>query len=69
MVDWMIQVYRVLGFSSDQTFCLGISILDRFFEARREKEQYLDKDDLHQFGLTSVFLASKLEDVMPISMN
>lgn len=46
-----------------------MSILDRFFEARGRTGQSLDKEDLHLYGLTAVFMASKLEDMMPISMN
>lgn len=33
MIDWMIQVLRVLGRSYDKTFFMASSILDRFFES------------------------------------
>ena len=33
MIDWMIQVFRVLNRSNDKTLFLASAILDRFFEA------------------------------------
>jgi hypothetical protein len=34
LMDWMIQVFRVLGNSSPQTFFIASSLLDRYFEAK-----------------------------------
>jgi hypothetical protein len=69
MVDWMVQVFRVMKRSQDKTFFQAVSILDRFFKARSEASQPITRDDLHIFGLVSVFLASKIEDVIPIYMS
>jgi hypothetical protein len=68
MVDWMVQVFRVMKRSTDKTFFQAVSILDRFFKARSEAEEPVTKGDLHIFGLVSIFLASKIEDVIPIFM-
>jgi len=34
MVDWMIQVLRVLKVSCDFTYFLAISLMDRYFEQK-----------------------------------
>eukprot|EP00347_Sterkiella_histriomuscorum_P005133 403357768 len=69
MVDWMIQVYRVLKISNPQTFFLSTSIMDRYFEARNRHQKPLYKSDLHKIGLVSILISSKYEDVFPIRMN
>eukprot|EP00347_Sterkiella_histriomuscorum_P013697 403363713 len=69
MVDWMIQVYRVLRVQNPQTFFLSISLMDRYFEAKKQINQFLDKKDLHLIGLVSVLISSKYEDVYPIRMS
>eukprot|EP00347_Sterkiella_histriomuscorum_P013950 403362738 len=69
MVDWMIQVYRVLKISNPQTFFLSTSIMDRYFEARNRHQKPLDKSDLHKIGLVSILISSKYEDVFPIRMS
>jgi len=69
MVDWMIQVFRVLKVSSDQTFFLAISLMDRYFEAKQKESVCLKKSQLHSIGLVCVFISSKYEDVIPIHMD
>eukprot|EP00347_Sterkiella_histriomuscorum_P020311 403338295 len=69
MIDWMIQVFRVFGSTEDQTFFLAVSILDRFFLAKQQQGQCMSKEDLHIYGLTSVFIASKLDETYPVCMS
>jgi hypothetical protein len=69
MVDWMIQVFRVLKRSQDKTFFLAVSILDRFFAAMQKMKLVISKQDLHIFGVVAIFISSKVEDVIPIFMN
>lgn len=64
----MIQVFRVLNRSSDKTFFLAVSLLDRFFYAKSTENGVLNKDDLHLFGLVCCFIASKIEDCFNITM-
>ncbi len=66
MIDWMIQVFRVLNRSQDKTLFQAVGILDGFFGASKEP---ISREDLHLFGVVSVFLSSKIEDVVPIFMN
>jgi hypothetical protein len=68
MVDWMIQVFRVLKRSSPQTFFLSVSLMDNFFMKKHERKVKLDSNDLHEIGLVCIHISSKFEDVIPIYM-
>ena len=64
MVDWMIEVLTNFR-CDDQTFFLATSLMDRYF-----KNCYKEKEvsDLHVIGVTSMFIASKFEDIYPLKM-
>ena len=62
MVDWMIEVLSNFG-CDEQTFFIAVSIQDRYFKNSRE---ILKIPDLHIIGVTSMFIASKYEDVVPL---
>jgi len=64
MVDWMIEVLTNFK-CDDQTFFLSISILDRFFKGKLDTREIAD---LHIIGVTSMFIASKYEDIYPLKM-
>jgi len=64
MVDWMLEVLTTFK-ASDQAFFLAVSLLDRFF---KETPRVLIGADLHLSGLCTMFIASKYEDVEPLSM-
>ena len=49
----------------DQTFFLAVSLLDRFFKLKQETREI---SDLHIIGVTSMFIASKYEDIYPLKM-
>jgi cyclin B len=68
MVDWMIQVFRVIDRSNEKTFFLAVNLLDRFFQAASAEGRVLLKSELHKYGLTCILIASKLEDVYTITM-
>jgi hypothetical protein len=64
MIDWMIEV--LTNFKCDDlTFFLAVSIMDRFF---KNSPNVLQVADLHIIGVTSMFLASKYEDIYPLKM-
>ncbi|CDW73935.1 UNKNOWN [Stylonychia lemnae] len=69
MVDWMIQVFRVLKLSSQTTFNLAVTIMDRYFHGMKLLKKVLDRQELHLVGLVSIFISSKYEDVIPIHMS
>jgi hypothetical protein len=68
MIDWMLQVFRVMK-SCDETFFLSVSIMDRYFKANKKAGLKVKKEKLYLLGLASIFLSSKFEDVEPISMS
>lgn len=51
--------------TSDQTFFLAISIMDRFFKMTDRK---IHSSELHLTGIASMFIASKYEDVHCLTM-
>jgi Cyclin, N-terminal domain len=69
MVDWMVQVYKVMGKSCPLTFFLGVSIMDRYFIHKSRFNQIVNKSELHIIGLCSLHISSKFEDVIPIYMS
>lgn len=64
MVDWMIEVLTNFK-CEDQTFFLAVNLLDRFFKVSESPQEICD---LHILGVTSMFIASKFEDVHPLKM-
>ena len=64
MVDWMIEVLTNFK-CEDQTFFLAISLLDRYLKNKRECQEIAD---LHIMGVTTMFIASKYEDIYPLKM-
>ena len=64
MVDWMIEVLTNFK-GDDQTFFLAVSLQDRFFGGCKGEKKV---EDLHIIGVTSMFVASKFEDIYPLKM-
>ena len=64
MIDWMIEVLTNFK-CDDQTFFLAVSLLDRYFKNKQETREI---SDLHIIGVTTMFIASKYEDIYPLKM-
>lgn len=64
MIDWMIEVLTNFK-CDDQTFFLAVSLQDRFAKGC---QRTLEVGDLHILGVTSMFVASKFEDIYPLKM-
>jgi hypothetical protein len=64
MIDWMIEVLTNFR-CDDQTFFLAVSLQDRFF---KNCDHVKEVSDLHVVGVTSMFIASKFEDIYPLKM-
>lgn len=60
MVDWMIQVLRVLQTPTVETYFLSVALLDRYFKRKAELGKKLIKSNLHEIGLVSMYIASKV---------
>ena len=59
MIDWMIEA-QISFKLDDQSFFLAASILDRYL---KNKSDTLEISDMHIIGVTSIFIASKYEDI------
>lgn len=64
MIDWMIEVLTNFK-CDDQTFFLAVSLLDRYFKGKTDTREI---SDLHIIGVTTMFIASKYEDIYPLKM-
>lgn len=64
MIDWMIEVLTNFKFI-DESFFLAVSIMDRF---TKKKNESLAISNLHLIGITSMYIASKFEDLYPMRM-
>merc|ERR1712151_196214 len=64
MIDWMIEVLTNFK-CDDQTFFLAVSLIDRYFKNKQDTREI---SDLHIIGVTSMFIASKYEDIYPLKM-
>ena len=64
MIDWMIEVLTNFK-CDDQTFFLSVSLLDRYFKLKSDEREI---SDLHIIGVTTMFIASKYEDIYPLKM-
>lgn len=64
MVDWMIEVLTNFR-CDDQTFFIAISLQDRYFKNVTTSKEV---SDLHVTGVTTMFVASKFEDIYPLKM-
>ena len=68
IVDWFVQVFRVLRVTNQETFFLAVSLLDNYMIAKSQRGVTLTADNLYLIGMSSVFIASKYEDIVPIFM-
>ena len=64
MIDWMIEVLTVYE-STDETFFLAVKVFNFFLSKSTE---VVKTEDIHLLGITSMFIASKFEDMYPISL-
>ena len=68
IVDWFVQVFRVLRVTNQETFFLAVSLLDNYMLEKSSRGVTLTADNLYLIGMSSVFIASKYEDILPIFM-
>ena len=69
MVDWMIQVTRVMKIASHSTLAMAVSIMDRYLAAKAKEQVNVNSEDLHLIGVVAIFISSKFEDVKPIFLS
>lgn len=65
MVDWMVEVTHAFKFS-ERAFFLSVALMDYHCEFSKAP---VPEGDLHLIGVTTMFLSSKYEDILPLSLN
>ena len=65
MVDWMVEVFSVYK-CDPGTFELAVHIMDSFISKSRK---VIHDEDIHLIGLTCIYIASKIEDIIPLRMS
>lgn len=67
MVDWMIEVLS--NYHCDEsTYFESVNLMDRYFKECDNKKQVLQPAELHLIGVTSMFIASKYQDIYPLRL-
>jgi hypothetical protein len=54
--------------SGPETFFLAVSIFDNYLRAKSSKGIVLNSNSLYLIGMAVIFISSKYEDIIPISM-
>ncbi len=63
MLDWLVEVTTAFK-CRDRTYYLAVGLFDEFLNRFPNK---LENKDVHGIGITCLYLASKYEDVQPLS--
>lgn len=66
MVDWMIEVFTNYR-CDDYSFFYAVSIMDKYFKLT-DNVKILQPAELHLLGITSMFMASKYQDIYPLRL-
>lgn len=69
LIDWLVQVFRVLGQSHDQTFFISVSLIDRYLkQAMLNGCEIVQISQLQPIALAAVLISTKYEDTKQISL-
>ncbi|CDW77195.1 UNKNOWN [Stylonychia lemnae] len=68
MVDWMLQVMRVLKIESQKTFIQAIKMMDKYYEVKMKEGKAQPNNEFHLIGLVCIYISSKFEEVEPITL-
>ena len=67
MVDWMIEVLS--NYHCDEsTYFESVNLMDRYFKECDNRKKVLEPAELHLIGVTSMFIASKYQDIYPLRL-
>lgn len=64
MLDWMIEVTSSYKFTP-KTYFSSVCLMDRYFKAEEER---LPITQLHIIGVTSMLIATKMDEVFPLKI-
>ena len=65
MTDWMVEVCTSFK-CCPRTYFLAVTLFDKYMVACHKQGRVLTNADIHSMGITSIYLASKFEDVFPL---
>ena len=65
MTDWMVEVCTSFK-CCPRTYFLAVTLFDKYMVACHKQGRVLTNADIHYMGITSIYLASKFEDVFPL---
>jgi hypothetical protein len=64
IVDWIMEVLKVLGCKEETTF-LSVNLIDSYLA---HSENTISREDLNLYCMAAMYIASKMEDTMSISV-
>jgi cyclin B len=65
MADWMIEVCTSFK-CTNRTYFLSMKLFDQYLIRMSRVGIVLQNKDVHKIGVTSMYLASKYEDIYPL---
>ena len=66
MVNWMLEIFYHFR-SNEETFLAAVEIMDKFIYKYKKKE--LTDENIHLIGMVSIYIASKVYDLIPIQLD
>ena len=69
MIDWYQQVFSVISQLSEKTFHISVQIMDKFLSSLHHDKVVFPHNYLYLLGITSIFIASKYEEVQCIPLD
>ena len=64
MVSWMMEIFASYA-SEPLSFFLVVEIMDNYLQKAQKK---FNENDIHLIGMVSMYMASKMEDIIPLHM-
>ena len=65
MTDWMVEVCTSFKCSA-RTYFMAVQLFDKYITRLRHHGKILLNKDVHCIGVTSIYMASKYEDILPL---
>jgi hypothetical protein len=65
MMDWMIEVCTSFK-CTKRTYFLATQLFDNYLIKIYQKDIILENKNVHSIGVTSMYMASKYEDIYPL---
>lgn len=64
MIDWMIEVLSAFN-CDENTFFVAINLMDEYL---LKTKKIITSNDIHLIGITCMLIASKMEEIIPMSV-